>query len=93
MVLEYSLERGLGCVIVHNNRVVETLPSVGKNKTLAFAVHESHCYFYSSAKACRALAKRQEVEYEKLRRECKASTTPAFEEWKPWGQRHPGTSS
>ena len=83
MVLEYCRERGLGCCTVHNNRVVETLPSVAKNKTLAFVVHESHCYFYSSPRACRALRNRREVEYEKLRREQKASTTPAFEEWKP----------
>ena len=39
---------GLGCVIVHNTRVVESLGSVDKNKTVAFAVHESHCYFYLS---------------------------------------------
>ena len=58
-----------------------------KNKTVAFAVHESHCYFYSSARACRALAHRREVEYEKLRRECKSSTTPSFDEWKPWAQQ------
>ena len=67
--------------------VVESLGSVDKKKTLAFAVHESHCYFYSSARACRALAHRREVEYEKLRRECKSSTTPSFEEWKPWAQQ------
>ena len=87
MVLEYCREPGLGCIIVHKSRVVETLGSVDKKKTLAFAVHESHCYFYSSARACRALAHRREVEYEKLRRECKSSTTPSFDEWKPWAQQ------
>ena len=66
-------------------------PGVDKNKALAFVVHESHCYFYSSARACRGLANRREVEYEKLRGEQKASTTPVVGDWRPWvRQLEPG---
>ena len=35
----------LGCAVVHNNEVIETLAG---RPALAFAVHENHAYFYSS---------------------------------------------
>ena len=84
MVFEFCRARGFGAVCVHLEAVVETLAAEPGNPTVAFVVHESHCYFYSSLRACRALADRQDIPYDKLRREPGSSDTPAASTWKPW---------
>ena len=38
MILEYCRKQGYGCVVIHNEEVIENLP--GGNPILAFAVHE-----------------------------------------------------
>jgi hypothetical protein len=48
VILEFCRQHGLGAAIVHNERVIETLP--GK-PILAWTVHEGHCYFYSTPKS------------------------------------------
>ena len=57
MVLEYCRYYGLGCVIIHNEEVIENLP--GQEPFLVFAVHEDHAYFYKGTAVRRALAKRK----------------------------------
>ena len=44
MLLEFAKKRQIGCVVLHNEAVIETL--VGPTP-LAFVVHENHCYLYS----------------------------------------------
>ena len=88
MVLEFARAQGLGACILHEDRVVSTLPGPDP---LVCAVHENHCYFYGCKKARRALMKRQARPSEKVRRECKSSKTPPFAEWLPWlGEFAPG---
>ena len=84
MVLEFARSQGLGACILHEDRVVSTLPGP---HPLVCAVHENHCYFYESKQARRALMRRAEARpSEKLRREgsSKSSKTPPFAEWLPW---------
>ena len=71
-----------------------SLPAEPGKPTVAFVVHEAHCYFYSSLRACRALAgrkevpyDRQEVPYDRLRREPGSSDTPPVSAWKPWKEK------
>ena len=73
---------------VHLEAVVETVAAEPGKPTVAFVVHESHVYFYSSLRACRALANRRDVPYDKLRREPGSSDTPAASTWKPWEYKH-----
>lgn len=90
MVLEFARAQGLGACILHEDRVVSTLPGP---LPLVCAVHENHCYFYECKKARRALMRRAEARpSEKLRREAKSSSkTPPFAEWLPWqGEFTPG---
>ena len=54
MVVEYAKMHDLGCAVIHNEQVIESIP--GKRPVLAFAVHESHCYFYNDRGICNALA-------------------------------------
>ena len=52
MVLEYCRTNGLGCAVVHNESVIETLPG---SPILAFTVHEGHSYFYRTPRVRQAL--------------------------------------
>ena len=77
MVLEYCRMNDLGCVIVHNEAVIETLP--GKNP-LAFTVHEGHSYFYKTPRVRLALMRRRTGEATKLKKAQRAATTPLASE-------------
>lgn len=79
MVLEYCRLHNLGAAVVHNEEVVESIP--GK-PVLAFTVHEPHCYFYESKAVCTALAARKKGGVQRLKKEQRQSTTPAYKEWK-----------
>ncbi len=81
MVLEYCRMNGLGCVIVHNEQVLETLPGF---PILAFTVHEGHSYFYKSTRVRQALMARRTGEVTRLKKTQRASSTPITSEWKPW---------
>ena len=78
MVFDFCRTRGFGAVCVHLGSMVESLPAEPGKPTGAFVVHEAHCYFYSSPRACRALAGRKE-----LRREPGSSDTPPVSTWCP----------
>ena len=54
MVMEFCKKRRYGCIVVHNEDVIENIPG---DPVLAFTVHENRCYFYTGP-ARRALAKR-----------------------------------
>jgi hypothetical protein len=84
MVFDFCRIRGFGAVCVHLGAVVENLPAEPGKPTVAFVVHEAHCNFYSSLRACRALAGRKEVAYDKLRREPGSSDTPPVSTSKPF---------
>ncbi len=75
VVLEYCRMNDLGCVIVHNEAVIETL---------AFPVHEGHSYFYKTPRVRLALMRRRTGETKKLKKAQRAATTPLTSEWKPW---------
>ena len=79
MVLEYCRMHNLGCAVVHNEQIVESLP--GKRPVLAFTVHENHCFFYSDRNVCNALASRKKGGVQRLKKEQKQSTTPVFRCW------------
>ena len=81
MIIEYAREHGHGACVLHEDRVVSTLP--GPNP-LVCAIHENHCYFYNCKKARRALMKRRGHAVEKVRREVQSTKTPPFVEWEPW---------
>jgi hypothetical protein len=82
MVLEFCKNNAYGCVIVHNEEVIESLAG---NPVLAFAVHEDHAYFYADRAARSALAKRSVSATVRLRKAQKTQTqTPPASEWKPW---------
>ena len=72
---------GLGCCIVHNEQVLETLPGF---PILAFTVHEGHSYFYKSTRVRQALMARRTGEVTRLKKTQRASSTPITSEWKPW---------
>ena len=61
MVLEYARMHDLGAAVIHNEQVIESIP--GKRPVLAFAVHESHCYFYNKISICNALASHNKGAY------------------------------
>ena len=85
MILEYCRQQGYGCVVIHNEEVMENLP--GDEPTLAFAVHEDHVYFYKDKGVRRALAKRTGAEApRRLRKVQKASQCPPASEWEAWGR-------
>ena len=79
MVLEYAKMHSLGVAVIHNEQVIESIP--GKRPVLAFAVHEHHCYFYSTKSVCNALASRKKGGIQRLKKEQKQSTTPAYCDW------------
>ncbi len=81
MVVEYARMNGLGCVIVHNESVIETLPG---NPILAFTVHEDHSYFYKTNHVRQALMRRRTGEATRLKKTQRATSTPLTSEWKPW---------
>ncbi len=80
MIFEYARRQELGACCLHNDRVIESLP--GK-RPLAFAILGSHAYFYDTPRVCRALAKRQPHDFERMKREVANHTTPAVSEWLP----------
>ncbi len=84
MVLEYCRMHGLGCAIVHNEAVLETLP--GK-PVLAFTVHGGHSYFYGNQHVAKLLQKRRTTAVIRLKKEQRASTTPIAAEWLQWGRK------
>ena len=51
MVFDFCRARGCGAVCVHLDSVVEYLHAEPGKPTVAFVVHETHCYFYSSLRA------------------------------------------
>ncbi len=82
MILEYCRRHSYGCVVVHNEEVIETLPG---SPILAFAVHEEHCYFYKDVAVRRALARRKDPLTARLRKaQRQSSQTPPAEEWQLW---------
>ncbi len=87
MVMEYCRRQGYGCVVIHNEEVIENLP--GADPVLAFAVHEDHVYFYKAVAITRALAKRKGPgEAPRLRKAQKQSQTPPASEWERWKCLH-----
>jgi hypothetical protein len=78
LLFEYARRMEVGACLLHNDRVIETLP--GK-RPLTFAVLGSHAYFYGTPKIARTLANRRPHDFERLRREVASSTTPAASEW------------
>ncbi len=81
MVLEYARMNGLGCCILHNEQVVDTLPG---NPILAFTVHEGHSYFYKTTRIRQALMARRTGEITHLKKAQRSASTPITSEWKPW---------
>ena len=81
MVLEYCRMHSLGCAIVHNEAVIETLP--GK-PVLAFTVHAGHSYFYGNQYVAKMLQRRRTTAVVRLKKEQRLTTTPIASEWKPW---------
>ena len=81
MVLEYCRMHCLGCAIVHNEAVIETLPG---RPVLAFTVHAGHSYFYGNQHVAKMLQRRRTTAVVRLKKEQRATTTPIAAEWKPW---------
>ena len=84
MVLEYCRMHSLGCAIVHNEAVIETLP--GK-PVLASTVHAGHSYFSGNQRVAKLLQIRRTTAVVRLRKEQRLSTTPVAAEWQPWGRK------
>ena len=84
VILQFCREHGLGAAVVHNERVIETLP--GK-PVLAWTVHEGHCWFYSTPQVRRSLQQRRVGTVTKMRKVQKASATPLAAAWLPWAQK------
>ena len=82
MVLEFCKKQGYGCVVLHNEEVIETFAG---SPTLAFTVHEGHCWFYADAAVRRSLSKRN-PNTAQLRKGVKPTQTPAASEWKMFEQ-------
>ena len=55
MILEFCKTNSYGCVVLHNEQVIETHAGT---PALAFTVHEDHCWFYQDASVRRVLSKR-----------------------------------
>ncbi|MCP3866237.1 MAG: hypothetical protein GY695_24480, partial [Aestuariibacter sp.] len=89
MILAYCKQHGLGCAVVHNEQVIETLPGP---TPLAFAVHGEHTYMYKDHAVCRRLQNRRTNGCAvRLRRAPRASATPDASEWLQWdGEIRPG---
>ena len=83
MILEYARMNGLGCCILHNEQVIETLPG---NPILAFTVHEGHSYFYKTTRVRQALMARRTGEITHLKKAQRCASTPITSEWKPWNE-------
>ena len=66
MVIEYAKMHSLGVAEIRNEPMIESIP--GKRPVLAFAVHENHCYFYTSRGICNALASRKKGCVQRLKR-------------------------
>ncbi len=81
MVLEYCRMHCLGCAIVHNEAVIETLPG---RPVLAFTVHAGHSYFYGNQNVAKMLQRRRTTAVVRLKKEQRATTTPVAAEWNPW---------
>ena len=73
MVLGYSRMNGLGCVVVQNEAVIETLPG---HPILAFTVHEEHSYFHKTPRVRLALMRRRTGEVKRLKKAQRSATTP-----------------
>jgi hypothetical protein len=52
MVLEFCRNNDYGCVLVHNESIITTLPGA---PILAFTCHEDHCFFYKEVKGAHTL--------------------------------------
>ena len=81
MVIEYAKAHGHGACVLHEDRVVETLP--GPN-ALVCAIHENHSSFYSCKRARKTLMQRQAQNVQKVKRQFESSKTPQFAEWVHW---------
>jgi hypothetical protein len=56
VILEFCKQHGFGAAVVWNEKVIETM--AGK-PVLAWTIHDSHCWFYSTPQVRRALQRRQ----------------------------------
>ena len=83
MVLEFCKKQGYGCVVLHNEEVIETH---AWTPALAFTVHEDHCWFYADASVRRALSKRN-PNTAQLRKATRPSQTLPASEWKMFEQQ------
>jgi hypothetical protein len=83
LILEFCKQHGYGAAVVHNERVLETLP--GK-PVLAWTVHEGHMFMYSTPQVRGALQQRSIGSVKKMRKVQKASTTPLASSWLPWAR-------
>ena len=78
MVLEFCKKQGYGCVVLHNEEVIDTHAGA---PVLAFTVHEDHCWFYQDASVRRSLARRNPNTVQ-MRKAQRPSQTPPASEWK-----------
>ena len=78
MIFEYARLTGRGAALLHGERSIEVL--AGKNP-LVWTVVGSHAYFYGCPKVRRQLMNRRHADFQRIRRECRESTTPDASEW------------
>ena len=83
MLLEFDELRGIGCAVVHDEKVIETLAG---RPVLAFVVHEGHCYLYSCPRVRAALMRRDLGPALRLKKAQRASTAPPMSEWTQWAR-------
>jgi hypothetical protein len=84
MVLEFCRNHDYGCVLVHNENIITTLPGA---PILAFTCHEDHCFFYKDAAVRRALMQRRGEFTVRLQKAQRQTQTPPTSEWLPWKQQ------
>ena len=84
MVMEFCRNNDYGCVLVHNESIITTLPGA---PILAFTCHEDHCFFYKDAAVRRALMQRRGEFTMRLQRAQRQTQTPPTSEWLPWKQQ------
>jgi hypothetical protein len=81
MIVAFASERGLGCCILHGERLIETHPGP---RPLCFTIVANHAYFYRGQHARRQLMRRLPCEFTRLAREAGESKTPDASEWLPY---------
>ena len=87
MIVEFARQRGLGCCILHGERLIETHPGP---RPLCFTIVGNHAHFRKGVQARKQLMRRLPCEFTRLAREAGESKTPDASEWLPYSDLSPG---